>query len=184
MPTMVPVICCYIPCSKHFELPLKRYNNRIKEGSRIHCSPTCRHKHDSERLSGKAWGTGLRTAFTPFKRAWKLALKRDPLSNLTLEYLKEVWDSQEGICPYTGWKLILPGNSGGFGKFSRSLKKASLDRIDSNKDYEIGNVQFVSVMANLAKCDYTHEEMVKFCIAITEKWRSTNPPVSLISTNS
>jgi hypothetical protein len=128
-------------------------------------------------------GNAKRNELTPFKRAWKLALRREPLSNLTLNHLKEVWDRQAGICPYTGWNLILPASKIGFGEFSKSPKRASLDRIDSAKGYEIGNVQFVSIIANYAKNTFTHEEMVEFCKAVAVKWGPMNPPNSLVPTN-
>lgn len=35
---------------------------------------------------------------------------------------------------------------------------ASVDRIDSKKGYDFGNVQFVSACMNLAKKDMTHEQ--------------------------
>jgi hypothetical protein len=40
--------------------------------------------------------------------------------------------------------------------------KASLDRIDPNKGYIIGNVEFVCYCINVMKNDFTKEEMIKF----------------------
>ena len=34
--------------------------------------------------------------------------RRDVDTDLTLEYLAFVWESQAGLCPYTGWSLALP----------------------------------------------------------------------------
>jgi hypothetical protein len=28
--------------------------------------------------------------------------------DITAEYLKQLWENQKGICPFTGWGLILP----------------------------------------------------------------------------
>ena len=43
MPTMIKVEC--VVCNKEFEIELKRYNAKIKEGSAFYCSADCRsHK--------------------------------------------------------------------------------------------------------------------------------------------
>jgi hypothetical protein len=43
MPTMKKVNC--VVCGKEYEIELKRYNGKIKEGSAFYCSSDCRsHK--------------------------------------------------------------------------------------------------------------------------------------------
>lgn len=84
--------------------------------------------------------------------------------DITVDYLKHLWAAQNGKCPYTGWNLIMPS-----WKKPKTPHTASLDRLDSSKGYLQGNVQFVSVMANLAKSDFTEDEMIKFCQAIASK---------------
>ena len=69
--------------------------------------------------------------------------------NIDVEYLHTIWTNQNGICPYTGIKLILP-TYGNIKKISYT-QRASLDRIDSTKGYIKGNVQFVSTPINLMK---------------------------------
>lgn len=49
-----------------------------------------------------------------------------------------------------------------YGGGEKSPYSASLDRIDSSKGYVVGNVQIVSLRANLMKSDATQFEMVKF----------------------
>jgi hypothetical protein len=43
-----------------------------------------------------------------------------------------------------------------------------LDRIDPHGGYVPGNVQFVSVIANLGKRDFKQEELLEFCQAVAE----------------
>ena len=50
----------------------------------------------------------------------------------------------------------------------KSPRNASLDRIDSAEGYTPKNVQFVCYMANVAKNDFSHEEMLEFCRVISE----------------
>jgi len=85
------------------------------------------------------------------------SFKSDRESNIDVSYLKELWDKQNGICPYTGLKMILrdwnqPSNP----------TSASLDRIDSKFGYVRGNVEFVCMSINFAKNDFTKEEMMSF----------------------
>lgn len=86
--------------------------------------------------------------------------------NLTLEYLKQVWENQKSICPYTGWKLSLDRDSEKISTWNRY--KASIDRIDSSKGYVEGNIQYVCFMANIAKNTFTEEELLIFCKAVSE----------------
>lgn len=102
----------------------------------------------------------------PFREFLRRARQRHQANNaktldLTLEQLKEVWHNQNGLCPYTGWALELPKHH-----CRKTQRTASLDRIDSSKGYIVGNIQFVSVMANFAKSDFDNTVMQEFCRAI------------------
>ena len=66
-----------------------------------------------------------------------------------MEDLKETWEKQNGVCPYTGFKLILPENSN-LNEID-FFHRASLDRIDSSLGYIKGNIQFISTPINLMK---------------------------------
>ena len=81
-----------------------------------------------------------------------------------MESLKEIWDSQQGICPLTGWKLELPTQSK---QYRLHIKTASLDRIDNSKGYILGNVRFVSVMFNFARNNFSDEDVIEFAQAVT-----------------
>ena len=84
---------------------------------------------------------------------------------LTLSYLKKVWEKQRGTCPYTHIKLKLFTLSKAKyqqGGLKGDLRNASLDRIDSSKPYEIGNVQFVAWPINYAKNTMSDKQMKKF----------------------
>ena len=81
---------------------------------------------------------------------------------ITAENLKTQWESQRGICPYTGWKLVLRSRKGG----KRLLNHASVDRIDSSRGYFPDNIQFVALMANYAKNSFEEKSMIAFCNAV------------------
>lgn len=113
-----------------------------------------------------------RDAFTPFR--WFLARCRNRAkkheNGMTLECLQQQWANQKGICPYTGWDLLLPDSTEGW-KAGRHIRNASLDRIDSSKGYVEGNVQFVAVSINTAKGEFSELEFLELCRAIAAKWR-------------
>lgn len=79
-------------------------------------------------------------------------------------YLQDLWNAQNGICPITGWKLILQGYYSE--RDGITIYHASLDRIDPSKGYIEGNVRFVSVMANYAKYKWDDDDLIKFCKAV------------------
>ena len=88
--------------------------------------------------------------------------------DFTKEYLKEIWDLQKGICPITGWELILKTNK--TKKEKLSPRHASVDRIDHTKGYIKDNIRFVSVMANFALNNkFNISDLVEMSIAINNK---------------
>lgn len=123
-------------------------------------------------LSKNEFLTTRRDKYSPFRQYLKLARRRVKSHGrectITLEYLKEVWEKQSGRCPYTGWELDNPETTAHWDEYQLHPKRASLDRINSSLGYILGNVQFVSVMANFAKRDFQEEELLKFCQAVVD----------------
>ena len=89
------------------------------------------------------------------------------ISDISLENLMELWKEQKGICPLTGWELILPINTTGWTE-GPDIHNASIDRIDSNVGYVKGNVRYISFMANICKQSFTDSDVRVFCAAVTE----------------
>ena len=89
-------------------------------------------------------------------------------TDLSVEWLKALWEKQNGVCPFTGWRLILPETTG-WKSLGDRTKRASLDRVDCDKGYVKGNVRFVSVMANWARNDFTDGELIEFCRAVSAR---------------
>jgi hypothetical protein len=87
-------------------------------------------------------------------------------TDLTVEFLRELWDSQNGRCPLTGWKMVLPPSTKGWTDFLP--ENASLDKVDPKQGYLKGNVRFISVMANYAKHLWTDEYVLDFCRAVVQ----------------
>lgn len=106
---------------------------------------------------------------SPFKyfiRQAKLRAKskaRFKTYNITLEYLKDLWETQDGKCAISGVKMELPAT---LSQSRNSPFCASLDRIDSEVGYMQGNVQFVTQFCNLGKRDFETEKVLNFIQAV------------------
>lgn len=83
-----------------------------------------------------------------------------PIS-ISIKDLYDKWIDQKGICIYSGLKLKLCNKDT---KWSEST--ASIDRIDSSKGYEKGNVQWVHKRINTMKNDMTELEFLSFCCLV------------------
>ena len=82
--------------------------------------------------------------------------------------MKQVWklyEKQQRQCALTGFLID-------FGQENVSLRKyegtASLDRIDSEKPYEIGNIQWVHKDVNYMKQWFTQERFFQVCKQVVE----------------
>jgi len=69
---------------------------------------------------------------------------------ITPEYLKEIYEKQNHRCAITG-------------DYLPDIRKASVDRIDSTKPYEKGNIQIVTKQANISKHIMTMKQLYEFC---------------------
>ena len=91
--------------------------------------------------------------------------KRKKDINFTVS-IEEGWNQfvkQNRRCAITGQQLIFVSD------YSRgSSQTASLDRIDSNGHYEIGNVQWVHKDINRLKNDYDQETFFSLCLKVVQ----------------
>jgi len=165
------VVCSNPECKKEFYKDSSEVTRNNSIGRKNHCSLKCcghtSHEHlkkyskenikflEPHRDNGRDEFTGLREHFRRVK-------KRKHYYDISLDDLLDIWNNQEGICQYSGVKLLHP-NEGG-----NNLNTASLDRIDSKLGYVKGNLQFISIICNQAKNNLTHENMVTFLKTICE----------------
>lgn len=111
--------------------------------------PSCAQKKRANKMmidNGKI-GDLNKTRYTKLKRS---AEKRNIEFSVSLEYLWNLFKSQDQICAITG-------------DYINSIDDASLDRIDSTKGYVEGNIQWVTKQANVSKHIMSMEELYEFC---------------------
>lgn len=161
---LITLICdC---CGKEFQKPLSEYNRNVKLGRKNYCSRICSGKSNknlslsNEKYDISQHSGNRRDEFSPFRYTMRCIKRRSKEINIDLEYLKLIWEQQNGICPYTNLKLTLPEDNNI--NDLNIIYRASLDRIDSSKGYIKGNVQFVSTPINLMKQQMSDLETKKF----------------------
>lgn len=170
------IICT--TCSKEHEIRQSDYNRKIKAGqTKFYCSLKCSGKADYknnpsklEKNKGninllKGYEANRLDEYSPFKyhanKARSRSKQKGYETDLNTEYLKKVWDNQNGLCPYTGIEMEL-GRTSGDEDIRKTPIKASLDRIDPSKGYIKGNVEFVCYCINVMKNDFSKEQMLNF----------------------
>lgn len=89
------------------------------------------------------------------------AIKRNILFKITIEEIWELFLRQNRKCAYTNEVLV-------FSKISKE-STASLDRIDSSKDYTLDNVQWVHKDINKMKGSLPEERFLEICKKITKE---------------
>lgn len=172
---LIKLNCDY--CKTEFEKPISEYKRSIKFDRKNYCSRSCAAKGNNQHrmetdvnynkhsVSDKnikhllSICNNQKDIFTPFRYTFKSIKNRYKEVNIDLEYLKLLWERQNGMCPYSKVKLILP-------TYKDTVKnitiRASLDRIDSKKGYVKDNVQFISTAINYLKNTMTHQQTIDF----------------------
>lgn len=175
----VDLLCHF--CSTPFKKYKGEYNRRIRAGAtEFYCTQSCQVRERNRRNPPKGNPENFqhthdnrRDEYTPFR--WFLARvnhrKNKGPHDLTVEYLKELWESQGGHCALTGISMDLPWSTEGF--LQRHPRNASLDRVDNSLGYIRGNVRFLCFMANLARSDFTDDAVREFCVAVATTPAST-----------
>ena len=81
--------------------------------------------------------------------------------NITIKYAWEIWESQNGYCALTGLPISLLED-----QTTDCKRTASLDRIDNNKGYITGNIQWVHKDINRIKSNLHQDKFIKLCLLI------------------
>ena len=102
------------------------------------------------------------TRYTKLQRS---AEKRGIEFNVTMQELWDLYEKQSGKCAITGDSLP-------------NIEEASLDRIDSNKGYYVGNIQWTTYQANVSKHLMSMNELYTFCKKVLNH-ANQQPSISL-----
>lgn len=146
-------------CTIHDEIAVWHKNNARKLGGQWACRVCQRNKSRGQR---RAWKTDHTDPFTyNLKRAFTAAKhhskKIGRVFSIDFDAVLRMWEGQDGKCAITCVPMeYLPGNR------ERNQHKVTMDRIDSSRGYEPGNVWLICEWANRAKTDMTREQSIIF----------------------
>jgi hypothetical protein len=150
-------------CGNSFEKLSKEVKRSLQLGRNQYCSRACSKKSSQnlEMLNQIRPGaahldpSNRRDEYTGFRQHLLRAKRRTREINITLEDLKQTWEEQRGICPYSKVQLRFVSKTGR----NNPIYAMSLDRKDSSLGYVKGNIQFISIAMNLMKNSMSEEEM-------------------------
>jgi len=169
--TFIDYCCDY--CNETFSLKKAIYTQgkkKEKENGKkreFYCSKKC-----FGTANGKRASLAYRDEYTPYRVYFNnsnhlrgkgnkehLKMKYREI-DYDVEFLKTLWESQEGKCAITGMTMREAPNAQGFKK--KKPDNGSLDRIDSKKPYRKDNIQFVCVCVNFMKNNFSNDEIINF----------------------
>ncbi len=166
MADKISITCTY--CNVVFLKKISEYNRNKKVGRNNYCSHSCCSravKNPRLRSHEVLHNVADLSLFKYYYKMVQNRIKRHPDFNLTILDIKEQWEKQKGICPYSGVQLSLRKLNE---KRTDLIYEASIDRIDSSKGYIVGNIQFVSIPINYMKSTMNHEQMLDLCKIIAK----------------
>jgi len=106
-----------------------------------------------EEISGDWW-------YNHVERERKQGVRQRVPVLVTKEYAWELFIKQKRKCALSDIDLVISKNS--------SENTASIDRIDSGKGYEEGNIQWVHKHVNFMKRTYDQDYFIKMCYLVTK----------------
>ena len=134
-------------CGCAFKKRLKTYNMNLKRNPNhnFYCSRECAGQTPDE--------------LSPFRKTLNQAKNRAKAHkrklNLSIKSLKNLWEKQNGICAISGLEMLKPEYQSHDSKTkNRNPLTGSLDRINSDKGYVDGNIQWVCTFVNYAKNNF------------------------------
>lgn len=176
MITMINMVC--YSCGKTITKRLAEIKRQQKRGkTKFYCNKSCAGKNNSSHLDQyKDHFKIVKYIRQPDKDSrfrWymkcvrKNSKHRKQEYDIDINYLHQLWENQNGICPFTKQKLELRTHSYK-NKIIDKPYQASLDRIDNNKGYVKGNVRFVSLIFNYARNNFSDSDVIEFCKKVTK----------------
>nr|QBK88574.1 MAG: uncharacterized protein LCMiAC01_02510 [Mimivirus LCMiAC01] len=137
-----------------------------KDGLQSECK-SCRKK-----ISHK-WASSLNGNITILYKDLVNNAKKKRTKNINVNITKQdiynLYNKQNGRCAISGYKMT---HNGRLRKKQKghiiNYYNISVDRIDSNKDYVIDNIQLVCAFVNRAKMDLADNDFIKLCHDISK----------------
>lgn len=142
-----------------------RYLSSLQRGKSKSCQPCAARKmHHKRRVDTEKRELDSIPAWL-YHHARKGADQRSIGFHVTREELTELYQAQDQLCALSGVRLVVKPCHNRYG-LRQSDTTASLDRIDSDGDYTLGNVQWVHKAVNMMKQGLSVEEFRQWCARV------------------
>lgn len=117
----------------------------------------------------KCWRGVGELSFSYWSRIIKGASKRNIEFNLDINDAWKIYEQQGKKCALSGVDLVMDRHYGtNARKKSTNIQTASLDRIDSQRGYCTGNVQWLHTIVNRMKSDLSQDDFVDWCAKVNK----------------
>jgi len=116
----------------------------------------------AEKTRERQWRGYGKLSKTAFNKILESARKRDLEVKITIKDAWNLFVKQKGKCAISGVVI-------GFGVRTRDgIQTASLDRIDSKKEYTKDNIQWVHKNVQTMKWDFEQNNFINWCILVAK----------------
>jgi len=150
---MKTCFCC--KTSKPYSLFFK--HNQTLDGYHSWCKECCNKGNERSRAKQNSTIEGRAKIF--LQNARKSAVKRNQEFDLTVADVIACWDTQWGVCAYSGRQMTLDAGH---------LNTVSIERIDSSVGYTPSNTILVCQAINRMKSDFSYENFYELCRDVAE----------------
>lgn len=102
-----------------------------------------------------------------YRRIKRRAISSNFPFNITPEYLQTLYENQQGKCALTGLPIEFKEH------YLQGSQTSSLDRINSDYGYIVGNLQWVHKDINFMKGLLSQKRFIELCSLVTQKSSET-----------
>lgn len=103
-----------------------------------------------------------------FNEKVRHAANRNKEFSITIEYLWKIYIKQNRRCALSGVPLDFNASS--------EASTVSIDRVDNNKGYIVGNIQLLDSRVNMMKYTYSQKDFITICQQVADYTRSKKQP--------
>lgn len=116
----------------------------------------------SESIFARCWKGCGQISGDYWRKVQDNAKKRNIEFDISIEEAWEIFETQNGKCALSGFKIELSQN------IKKQEQTASLDRMDPKNGYIKGNVQWLHKKVNLYKHVQTNQEFLELCRLVVD----------------
>jgi hypothetical protein len=139
-------------CKENKSLELFFKHSLTPDGHHSWCKECCKKGNETSRQKLNSTIEGRARVF--LRNAKNSAVKRNQEFAITVDDIVDCWNSQLGVCAYSGRNMTLE---------TGKLNAVSIERIDSKIGYTKENTILVCQAINRMKSDFSYDDFFELC---------------------